>query len=179
LRRFGGHRQAAGLELAAGDLDALMEHLAAAVRAAGLDSPRPNAIRIAADLPLERFDLATARLVESLEPFGTGFVEPTLRLRDARVRFADRIGADRHHLRIKVETPGGLSDVLCWGAAERADECLRAGRIDVVGRIAVNEWGGRRSVQLVADDFRPSGAPAGRDDSTTGRSALAALGQAR
>jgi single-stranded-DNA-specific exonuclease len=167
LRRFGGHHQAAGLELAAADLSELTERLEAAIRAAGLGAPRPTAIRIAADLPVERFDLATARLIQSLEPFGAGFAEPTLRIRNARVRFADRIGADRSHLRIKVETPSGLADVLCWGGAARANECLGAGRIDIVGRIAVNEWGGRQSAQLVAEDFRPSaasGAVAGRVD---------------
>jgi single-stranded-DNA-specific exonuclease len=174
LRRCGGHHQAAGLELAAADLGALTERLEAAVRAAGLGAPQPNAIRIAADLPVERFDLPTARLVESLEPFGAGFPEPTLRLRRARVRFADRIGADRRHLRIKIATPGGLADVLCWGGGDRAAEALGAGWIDVVGRIAVNEWGGRRSVQLVAEDFRPSGAAAANGGALADRDAAGA-----
>jgi single-stranded-DNA-specific exonuclease len=166
LRRFGGHRQAAGLQLASADLAELTERLEASARAAGLAEPRPNAIRIAADLPIERFDLPTARLLESLEPFGDGFAEPVLRLRQAHVRFADRIGADRRHLRLKVETPTGLADVLCWSAAERAAECLPGSRVDVVGRITVNEWGGRRSAQMVAEDFRPSAdaASLGRTD---------------
>lgn len=156
LVRFGGHSQAAGLRLSRANVAQLEAVLEQAVLDAGLGEPTPEAIRIDADLPFERMTAQTAEALRTLEPFGSAFPEPLLRLKGARVRFADRIGADASHLKLKFDGPHGAAEAVLWGQGERADEARAAGTVDLVGRLTVNEWQGRRTPQLVAEDFRPT-----------------------
>ena len=160
LVRFGGHSQAAGLRLRRANVDRLAEQLEAAVVGAGLSGPQPEAVRIRAELPFERMTEQTAELLRRLEPFGSAFPEPMLRLSGVRVRFADRIGPDQNHLKLKFEGPHGAAEAVLWGQGDRVEAARQAGVVDLVGRLTVNEWQGRRTPQIVAEDFRPSAARA-------------------
>ena len=162
LVRFGGHSQAAGLRLARANVDRLAAALEAEVVSAGLGLPQPEAIRIRAELPFERMTTQTAEVLHRLEPFGSAFPEPILRLSGVRVRFADRIGQGQNHLKLKFDGPHGPAEAVLWGQGDRVESARQAGVVDLVGRLTVNEWQNRRTPQIVAEDFRPTAARAGR-----------------
>lgn len=152
LDHHGGHSQAAGLSLPSSSVGRLATSLESLVAAAGV-APRGPELRLAADLPGERADLATADLIAALEPFGAGNEPPLLRLVGARLVAYDAIGADRRHLKLLLETPAGRLEALAWGEAARSRELVGRRRIDLVGRLEANAWNGRRRAQFVASDF--------------------------
>ena len=114
LYTHGGHSQAAGLTLATVDLPRLADRLESAVLAAELPPPGPPALRIEADLPVARLGMATAQLLEALQPFGAGNPVPLLRVLNVRVASYATIGQKGDHLKIWLETGDRTVSAVYW-----------------------------------------------------------------
>lgn len=156
LQTYGGHSQAAGLTIPTASLPILEQALEAALVAADISAPGPPALRIDADLPVDRLNARTASLIGRLEPFGLSNPLPLLRVRRVRVRSYNALGADRSHLKMHLETPNGVVPALFWGAAERSSELVRSRDIDVVATLGFDYWNNERRLHIEIKDFRPS-----------------------
>ncbi len=159
LLRGGGHRMAAGLTVARGQLEAAMERLGALLARQGAGSTG------AADLRLDGLLMpgaATPELIEALEaagPYGQGAPAPRFALPALQIREARRVG-DRH-LRLRVgDSTGPALDAIAFGAFDTplgpALERSGPGRVHLAGRIEINTYGGSRRVQLRLDDAAPA-----------------------
>ena len=155
LQAHGGHGQAAGLTVTNNDLPALTAHLEQAVSASGVVIPAPAELRIDADLDTDRLTLGTARLLETLEPYGTGNPQPLLRVRNLKILKYSTMGKDASHLKLHLASPAGAT-ALMWGAAHRSRELLRNPVIDLVATLSVDHWGGHPRLQIEVKDFRPA-----------------------
>src|SRR6185312_13202238 len=153
LRRYGGHRVAAGVTLAPADVeafaDALAAHAAAALDEADLQPrQRIDAVLAPADASLELAD-ELARL----EPFGLGNPGVTLLAPAASVHGVERMG-DGRHLRMAVELGGFRCRAVWFGQGAAADGLRAGGRHDVAYRLSRNEWNGAASVQMLVRAVR-------------------------
>lgn len=155
LIKGGGHKMAAGLTIARDRLDEAMERLSEllAKQGAGLAGP--------ADLKLDGLLMpgaATIPLIEQIEttgPFGASAPAPRFAFPEAEIRFAKRIGES--HLKLTISD--GMSarmEAICFGAF---DTPLGArlqnhggARFHLAGRLEINHWGGRQTVQLRLED---------------------------
>lgn len=154
IARFGGHAMAAGLSLAAEDLDAFREALALEVSARLEPGALEGAITTDGELAEEAFGLATAELLRAAVPWGQGFPEPLFdgrfELLEARV-----VGAD--HLKLRLRPMGGrrILDGIAFRQGARLGSarpaCLR-----LAYRLGVNEYAGIRSLQLVVEYLEPA-----------------------
>lgn len=159
LVKGGGHRMAAGLTVATGQLEAAMARLSELLARQGAG------VGGAADLRLDGLLMpgaATPELIEALEqagPFGQGapaprFVFPSMRITDAR-----RIGTN--HLRLRFGDTGGPQlEGVAFGAFDNAlgpalSQAAR-GLFHLAGRLEINSYGGRNKVQLRLDDAAPA-----------------------
>ena len=155
LARGGGHRMAAGLTVAAGGVEAAMARLEVLLARQGAGAGGAPGLAIDATLMP---GAATRALVASLEaagPFGQGasaprFAFPALRVADARP-----VGDG--HLKLAL-TDGGPQrlDAIAFRAAGTglSEAVARAGGgpIHVAGRLEINRWQGRETVQLKVED---------------------------
>ncbi len=155
LIKGGGHRMAAGLTVSRDQLEAAMERLSAllARQGAGAEGPR--------DLRLDGLLMpgaATPELVTALEaagPYGAAAPAPRFALPGLRVRFARTVGES--HLKLSLtDGMGGSLDAIAFGAFEGPLGPALSGRegaiVHVAGKLDLNHWGGRQSVQLRLDD---------------------------
>lgn len=160
LQRCGGHRAAAGFDIAAESIDALraaLQDYAAIELDEDLLTP---SVRVDLEVPPEAVDMRLARELSLLEPFGHGNEEPVFVSRGLHVheqrRMANRFveSADHMKLRLRCPTlPRGI-DALFWRSWPRAEECLAQSRIDVCYTVEINTYNGNRSVQLNLRDLR-------------------------
>ena len=83
-----------------------------------------------------------------MEPFGKDNEQPVFMVRGVRAGDGRLIG-NGTHIRFRIgEYPAGIVCV-CFGKAEEYKDMIFAKEmIDVVGTIEINEWNGRRSVQM-------------------------------
>lgn len=156
LRRFGGHAQAAGMDLDRDALPAFREafNQEAARRLAGED-PRP-VLRPDLEIAPGAVDLELIRWLEYLGPHGVGNPRPLFLVRDVAVSGARRVA--EHHVKLSLgEGPAAL-DAIGFGLAERRPpEGLRGGRWDALVRLERNVYRGVARPQARLVDLRPSG----------------------
>jgi single-stranded-DNA-specific exonuclease len=156
LLTHGGHSQAAGLSLHSENVPELETRLIKAVEESGLVLATDQELLIDAELPAALLSSDTAKLVESLQPFGQGNRTPLLLIRDLEVRAYDTIGQDKTHLTLQLQTPKGVRRAVSWGAANRSRELISRPTIDIVCAIGIDTWNGQTRLQVEVKDFRPS-----------------------
>ncbi len=156
LERFGGHAQAAGLDVRRDRLDDLRRGFrkVARIRLAGEDL-RPR-IRIDLELAPRDATLEFADRARWLGPHGIGNPRPVFMSRNVQVLDVREVGTG--HLKLRIDAGHGSLDGIGFGLAERIDPATLAGaRVDVAYQLAVNEWRGRRSPQMKLLDVRDPG----------------------
>jgi len=154
LTRFGGHGQASGITLPSNRLPELTAVLETALAESGVPVPFQPELRLDADLPGDNLTITTVEALDLMQPFGVGNEQPLLRVRDVAVRKYDVVGIDRSHLRVQLGLPGGMANAIAFGMADRSQELIHARRIDVAVGVRVDEWNGRRRMEIEIKDFR-------------------------
>lgn len=153
--RMGGHAQAAGFTLDEshiGEFETLFP-----LRVAGLrDGPiETDAVEYDCELELSAVNQTNHAFIESLAPFGEGNPAPTFMTRGVKVSEARTVGRDDAHLKLRLFASGTTLEAIAFGHGPRFAELGRS--IDVVYSIQVNDWGGRRRLELKVVDFRAPG----------------------
>lgn len=172
LRKFGGHAMAAGLSIEA----EAFERFAAAFRAVVADALQPGQLDevVYSDGPLDEaaLTLETAEMIREAGPWGQMFPEP---LFDGVFEVVEHRTVGENHLKLLLSTTQGLLvDGIAFRQAERAAAFEGSGRIHAAYRLDVNEFRGRRSLQLVVEYFDP--APGGGDGELSGASGARSAG---
>jgi single-stranded-DNA-specific exonuclease len=156
LKRYGGHKQAAGMDLERSSLEAFRRAFNAVARhrLAGEDL-RPS-LRPDVELAPAEVDLDLIHWLEYLGPHGVGnpgplFVAPRVSLSGART-------VGENHLKVRLGGASGGLDAIGFGLAERhPPEAVEARPHDVLFRLERNEWRGTATPQAKLADLRPSG----------------------
>ncbi|WP_299944429.1 single-stranded-DNA-specific exonuclease RecJ [uncultured Ruegeria sp.] len=155
LVKGGGHKMAAGLTVMRDQLEPAMARLSELLAKQGAGQGGPADLRLDGTLMP---GAATVDLIEQIEkagPFGAGAPAPRYALPDLQVRFAKRVGETHLKLSLSDGMSGGL-DAIAFGAFDGplGDRLSNHGgaRFHFAGRLEVNSWGGRQSVQLRLED---------------------------
>jgi single-stranded-DNA-specific exonuclease len=156
LVRFGGHAQAAGLEVERDRIPAFREAFSEVARSRLDDEDVRPRVRIDLELDPASATLELAERARWLGPHGVGNARPVFLSRGVTVREAREVGTG--HLRIRIDAGGGTLEGIGFGLAERisADEVAGAS-MDIAYQLTVNEWRGRRAPQMKLVDLRPPG----------------------
>jgi len=158
LVRHGGHSRAAGFTVANERYDEFVEALAALAQEslAAVPDLRP---RMNMDAEVSWDDLTWALQAElaRLEPLGQANDPPLLLVRGCRVRSARAVGNGKHLKLVLDGYPGsGVLDAIGFGLGERFNSLSTDERLDIAFHLEVNDWQGRRMLQLNVQDLRTS-----------------------
>lgn len=155
LLKGGGHKMAAGLTVREDKLEAAMTRLSELLEKQGAH------LAGAADLNVEGLLMpaaATVELTEMIEqagPFGASAPAPRYVFADMAIKFAKRVG--ENHLKVSFGDAGGKPmESICFGAFDgplgAALENHGGKHFHLAGRLDINTWRGRQSVQLRLED---------------------------
>jgi single-stranded-DNA-specific exonuclease len=159
LVRHGGHQLAAGFTVKTAQLPVFRTALAeVAHRRLAAPADLHPTLAIDAEVTLEDLSWGLVEQFRRLEPLGQDNPPPVLYVRDCRVRTVKTVG-DGKHLKLVLDSapPAAVWDVVGFGMGESAHALGEGSRIDVAFQIEVNEWQGRRALQLNLQDWRPAG----------------------
>ena len=157
LVKFGGHELAAGLSVKRGELDSFRRKINEYAREnLKTEDMIPT---VEADLAVEyrEVNLALAKSLHLLEPYGVGNPVPHFVLRGVTVREFTGV-SDGKHTRLSVGEGSGGVTAMFFGHSPDSLGVHVGDRVDVLFNLDVNEWGGRESVQLIVRDIRVSNA---------------------
>ncbi|QYX58140.1 single-stranded-DNA-specific exonuclease RecJ [Roseovarius sp. SCSIO 43702] len=155
LLKGGGHRMAAGLTVARDKLEPAMARLSELLDRQGAGAAGT------ADLRLDGVLMpgaATPELIARIDeagPFGAGAPGPRYVFADMQLTFARRVGES--HLKLRFgDGHGPQLDAIAFGAFDGPLGAPLEGhggaRFHLAGRLEVNHWGGRQTVQLRLED---------------------------
>ena len=155
LTSFGGHTMAAGLKIPREKFDTFAEmfdrHCLGALSAEQLE----KSLGVDAEVMLGDLTLKVVESIERLEPYGMGNPKPILLANDVRVVGESKaVGPKQNHLQIKFGQGDTTHKAIAWNMAERGKVLMPGRRCSIVFTPSINEWNGRREVQLELKDFR-------------------------
>jgi single-stranded-DNA-specific exonuclease len=90
---------------------------------------------------------------DRLMPFGNTNPVPVWGLRNVTIRYTQRVGYDKKHLRLLFDTPYGQQDAIGFGFGDLE---LPDGPVDLAFQLRKNVFRGEESLQLLLQDLRPS-----------------------
>jgi len=152
--RFGGHRGAAGFEIAAERWEAFRERFLALAAAVEPPDPRPT-LRLDLALPAGEVDYPLLVELARLAPTGPGNPDPLVGvfgLTVTRVR-----QANGGHTQLTLRRERDVVDAIAFGRDDLGALLAPGDRIDVVARLVSRRYGGFESLQLDVRDVAPSG----------------------
>ncbi|MBE0626478.1 MAG: single-stranded-DNA-specific exonuclease RecJ [Burkholderiales bacterium] len=144
ILRFGGHAAAAGLTIRSENLAQFSLLFESSVRSLLAASDLARSIETDGPLESAYMNLDTIRLLER-EVWGQGFPQPLFCDRFAVA--SQRIVADRH-LKLRLQKDGKSYDAIRFNSLAPAGAAIRAAY-----RLAVNEYNGVQSVQLIVEEW--------------------------
>jgi single-stranded-DNA-specific exonuclease len=154
LARHGGHAMAAGLSIESTNLDAFRTRLnELASRTLKLENLQPP-LRLDAEAGLDEITLESLAELDRLKP--TGQANPAVQFCARNLthkRPLQRMGAERKHVKMWVTDGVATHEAVWWNGGEKS---LPVGKFDLAFAPQINEFNGKRAVQLKVLDWRPS-----------------------
>jgi single-stranded-DNA-specific exonuclease len=159
--RYGGHEQAAGLELETHLLDLFRDSVCARAREmlGGAEFP-PREILIDQELAFGLLDGELMRQIDRLRPFGERNDRPVFLSCGLRLAEEPRIvGADKTHLQVQLRSGAQLLKGMAFGMAARAGELRKGEDIHAVYSPKWNTFRGETKLEIELLDFRTGPRP--------------------
>ena len=144
IRRFGGHAQAAGLSIAAGDYERFAAEFGRAVDERLPAEARLRVVETDGALDAMHFSLEVARLLDA-GIWGQGFPQPVFC--DTFTVENQRVVGERH-LKLWLVKGGRRIEAMRYGALDQLPPQVRAAY-----RLSVNEFNGLKNIQLNVEHY--------------------------
>lgn len=159
LIKGGGHKMAAGLTVAEDKIDAAMQRLGELLAKQGADEIGAADLRLDGALMPAAATVPLCEHIEQAGPYGAGAPGPRYAFADMQILFAKRVG--ENHLKISFGDTGGTRmDAIAFGAFDtalgHALEQHGGARFHLAGRLDINTFRGRQTVQLRLEDAAPA-----------------------
>jgi single-stranded-DNA-specific exonuclease len=157
LTNFGGHKYAAGLSMHVDNLPAFCERFEHYVATHIREDQLQPTLLVEAELELADITPAFYNVIRYLEPFGPGNPRPLfatrnlINHRDTRV-----VGKTGEHLRLDVTDRAYAITGIAFGRADMAQHIQNGNPVDICYELDENTFNNRTSIQMMAQDIKPS-----------------------
>lgn len=158
LTSFGGHTMAAGLAVAAQNIDALRIGLSKAIGKQIGKSLPTQPVKIDALVTLEELSLEMVADISRMGPFGAGNPEVIFGAKDVTITNRRLIGRSNEHVLLTIVDQAGTEMVVMWW--QGAQYPYPAENFDLAFTARTSDFRGKRSLQLTwitARDQVPAG----------------------
>ena len=155
LLRHGGHAMAAGLSILPENIDAFRDTLNAVARRCLKPDDLTPGLRLDAEVCLAEITLSSLEELDQLKPMGQGNPAVQFCARNlSQARPLLRMGKDQQHLKLWVTDGKTTHETVWWNAGKQT---VPTGKFDLAFAPGVNEFNGKKSVQLKLLDWHSTG----------------------
>jgi single-stranded-DNA-specific exonuclease len=154
LVRHGGHAMAAGLSITPEKIDLLRGKLNELGRRKLKPEDLQPPLRLDAEVGLDEINFAMLAEFEKLKPTGQG--NPAVQFCARNLSHAkplQRMGAQKQHVKFWASDGSVTHEAVWWNGG---DKSLPVGKFDLAFAPGINEFNGKRTVQLKVLDWQPS-----------------------
>lgn len=154
LIKYGGHRLAAGLSIEQKNIPLLRERLNAIAKIKLQEEDYIPKLHIDASVALEEINSSFIEQLACLAPHGMGNPKPVFACENLTLQAAKILGRDGRHLKMTVRKGNDLKNVISWEMGYLMEQLSKNDRLDIAFFPEFNEWQGKRTIQLLAQDVR-------------------------
>ena len=155
LVKFGGHELAAGLSVTRGELDTFRRLINEYAISNLSEKDMVQTVEADCELDFNDVNLALAKNIQLLEPYGVSNPIPGFVLRGVTVN--DIVGiSEGKHTRISFGNGRHTLSAMYFSNSPSSLGIYVGDKVDVLFNLDVNEWGGRETAQLIIRDVKPS-----------------------
>ncbi len=155
LVKFGGHELAAGLSVTRNELENFRRKINEYALANLCDNDMVHTVEADCELEFSDVNLALAKGIQLLEPYGVANPIPGFVLRGVTVNEIVGISEGKHTRFFFGNGKYHLS-AMYFSVGPSALNIYVGDKVDILFNIDVNEWGGRENVQLIIRDIKHS-----------------------
>ena len=156
LVKFGGHELAAGLSVTRGSLPLFRERINEYARTHLSDESMLPTMEADCELSTDDLTMAVAEELAVLEPYGVENPVPTFVLSGVEILECTSISGGKH-TRLLVGDGSRSFTAMCFSMPLSEMDLFVGDRVDLMFNLDINEWNGRKSVQLIVRDIHLSG----------------------
>ena len=155
LVKYGGHELAAGLSVTRGNLEKFIAEINKYAKENLKEEDMIPSIEADCEISFGDTNLYVAEQLQQLEPYGVGNPTPTFVSRGVYVNEISSVSDGKH---TKLVLSDGSKNITAMFFSNSPDSLgITVGDlVDVLFNIDINEWFGRRSVQLIVKDMKLS-----------------------
>ena len=153
LIQFGGHELAAGLSVMRCNIDDFRKKINDYARENFSDDLFVMKYEADCEILPEELSMDIVDEISLLEPFGVANQTPTFIVNDLRLEKAITMGNGRHS-KLMLSSNGRSYTAVCFGVPATSLDAYFGERIDVLCQLAINEFRGQKSLQLIIQDIR-------------------------
>ncbi|MBD5806032.1 single-stranded-DNA-specific exonuclease RecJ [Limosilactobacillus walteri] len=155
---FGGHPAACGLSLSIDNLSTLEQAVEKETENQNFDPSIKQNLPIALTLTPEEISQQLYNDIQNIAPFGPGNDEPIFNMNDVKVTDVRTMGQEKQHLKFSIRSDKADLSVVAFGKGNIASLLSSpTGKISIAFKISINEWRGRKNIQLMLEDLKIDG----------------------
>lgn len=154
LIKFGGHPRAAGLSINVDNMSVLRDRLNRLAITILQDEDYVPVLNIDATVSLREIDTALLEQLACLEPYGMGNPRPVFVSANVTPENPKSLGKEGRHLKLTLRQEGRRLNSISWEMGFMAAQILNTPSVDIAFVPEINEWQGRRNIQLCVHDIK-------------------------
>ncbi len=155
LEKFGGHELAAGMSVTRENLPLFRERINEYAREVLRNASFTPTLDADMELMPSDASISVAEQLNLLEPFGTENPTPVFVMRDMQILEINAVSGGKH---TKLSLRGGKNAFVAmyFSHSPSSIEFAEGDFVDILFNLDINEWNGRRTVQLLIKDIHSS-----------------------
>lgn len=154
LEKFGGHAMAVGLAVKQEKFEAFKRQFEEIAKQESL-SEIQQIIPIDGQVTLEDMNIEFVEELKKLEPFGEGNKTPIFVYKGLKVN-SIRSLSEGKHLKLTLKDENSVIDAIGFNMGKLVEDYKIEDKVDIAGTLEINEFNGRRSVQINLKDIMKS-----------------------
>ena len=154
LEKYGGHEMAVGLTLKKEKFDAFAENFEKIAKEAHTEDI-VSVIKVDKEISLKDITIENVNDLKLLEPFGEANKMPVFIYKNLRIN-SIRALSEGKHLKLTLKDNNCIINAIGFNMGKYTEEYQLGDKIDVLGVLEINSYGGVDSVQINMRDIRRS-----------------------
>ena len=155
LVQFGGHELAAGLSVTRKDIPAFRKMINEYAKESFSDDIFSMKCEADCELSVDELSMDIVDEVSMLEPFGVANTTPLFLVRDLTLERVVSMGGGKHS-KIMLNKDSKSFTAVWFGNAGSSVDYRFGEKVDLLCQLAINEYRGQKSLQLIVQDMRLS-----------------------
>ncbi len=157
LDQYGGHQFAAGITIPESNIGLFNQKINQSLETnLSINQHNGPNIQIDSMIAFDKMNWDFLNHLEKLRPFGPGNPQPIFGGHEFPIVSWKRVGKDEKHLKLSLGKKGSYFDGIAFQMAEKSQDVMDEGIVDVAFLLEANFWNGKKSIQLMIKDIKPS-----------------------